>query len=104
MISGANIGAVQFYQREYNLRTKKQKGIRMVQKFTPIGIVDDFVEPGENNGSKYSIGGKVRGISESQARQKIASIRKEQGSLISAKDNKMDMTKLDNVFINTSDT
>ncbi len=37
----------------------------MVQKFTPIGLVDDFVEDGENDGSKFSIEKKVRGISES---------------------------------------
>jgi hypothetical protein len=74
-----------------------------MKKFTPIGLVDDFVEEGENDGSKYSIAKKIRGISESQARIKIADIRKQQGVIIKAADSKMDMTTKENVFINSAD-
>ena len=32
-------------------------------KYTPVGIVDDFVDPKENHNSKYSIAGRARHLS-----------------------------------------
>ncbi|MFS8160397.1 MAG: hypothetical protein ACMG6E_09380 [Candidatus Roizmanbacteria bacterium] len=53
-------------------------------KYTPVGIVDDFLDPKENNGSKFSIQGRARHLSVQSAKQRIEDIRKYKGDLISA--------------------
>lgn len=32
----------------------------LVTKFTPVGIVDDHLDPKENNAGKFSIAGRAR--------------------------------------------
>ena len=63
---------------------KKVPTLEVVTKFTPIGIVDNFIEENEVNSSKYSQLGRVRTISSSSARNKIENLRKLQGGLINA--------------------
>lgn len=50
---------------------KKTPTLEVVTKFTPVGIVDDFVQDNEENNSKYSQLGKVRAVSSGSARNRI---------------------------------
>ena len=50
---------------------KKVPTLEVVTKFTPVGVVDDFVGDNEENGSKYSQLGRVRTVSSNSARNRI---------------------------------
>ena len=80
----------------------KKNKIDLITKFTPIGVVDDFLDPKEDQNSKFSMLGKVRNMSVNSARDKVDKLRKHKGNLISASNNHMDEEHLDNVFINSS--
>ena len=55
---------------------KKVPTLEVVTKFTPVGVVDDFVGDNEENGSKYSQLGRVRTVSSNSARNRIEQLRK----------------------------
>jgi hypothetical protein len=57
LISANNIGTTQVIRKDY----KKNK-VELLTKYTPIGIVEDFLDPSENNNSKFSLDGKTRHI------------------------------------------
>jgi hypothetical protein len=42
---------------------KGKLNVELVTKFTPVGVVDDYLDPLENNKSKFSIDGKARHLS-----------------------------------------
>jgi hypothetical protein len=42
--------------------------IEEVKKFNPIGITDDYLDPKEANGAKYSIAGRARHLSVQSAK------------------------------------
>jgi len=65
-------------------------------------VIEDFLDPSENHNSKYSIAGKSRHLSVQSAKNRIETLRKLRGDLISAKNNRMDEQNMDNVFINSS--
>jgi len=48
------------------VRREVKKGalkIDLITKYNPVGIVDDFLDPKENNNTKYSIAGRARNLS-----------------------------------------
>jgi hypothetical protein len=50
LIQATNVGTTQVIRKD----PKKGK-TELLTKFTPIGIVDDFLDPNENNASKFSM-------------------------------------------------
>ena len=88
---------------------KKVPTLEVVTKFTPVGIVDNFVGETEENGSKYSQMGKVRTVSSNSARNRIEQLRRLQGPLIRAeKASKSSLDEeehvIDNAFVNKAST
>jgi len=73
----------------------------MLNEYTPMGVVDDFGEKDEDDGSKFSIMKKVRNMSRESARRRIDTIRKQNGILIDAKNHNMDTQNMDNIFLNS---
>ena len=65
-------------------------------------MIDDYHDHADIEDAKYSLQGKARVLSVSSAKQKIETLRKFRGDLISAKNNRMDEQNMDNVFINSS--
>ena len=45
------------------MKDHKKGTVDLLTKYTPIGLVDDFLHPQENNGSKFSLQGKIRNLS-----------------------------------------
>lgn len=64
-------------------------------------MVDDFLDPKENNNSKFSMLGKARHLSVQSAKHKIDNIRRHKGQLINASHAQHD-DHMDNIFINSS--
>jgi hypothetical protein len=62
MIHATNIGTTYAIRKDL----KKNK-TELLTKYTPIGVVDDFLDPKENNNSKFSMEGKVRNLSVSSS-------------------------------------
>lgn len=58
MIHSTNVGVMQTLKKDL-----KKKTTEIVTKFTPIGIVDDFQNASDCNGSKFSMQGKARHLS-----------------------------------------
>ncbi len=45
------------------MKDHKKGTVELLTKYTPLGLVDDFLDSKENNGSKFSMEGKVRNLS-----------------------------------------
>jgi hypothetical protein len=65
-IHATNIGTTYAIRKDL----KKNK-TELLTKYTPIGVVDDTLDPTENNGGKFSMEGKVRNLSVSSSQKKI---------------------------------
>jgi hypothetical protein len=55
LIPTANVGTLQVVRKDY-----RKKKTEVLTKYTPIGIVDDFFNPNEEKGSKFSMEGRAR--------------------------------------------
>ena len=76
MIFSSNIGGIM------RLNKDKKGKIEFVNKFNPIGIVEDYANNNESNNCKLSLIGKIRTVSMQSGRKKIDYLRKNQGGLI----------------------
>jgi len=95
MIQACNIGAKDLVKKDH-----KKKKVDIVTKYNPIGFVEDHIDPKEDEGSKFSMLGKVRSLTIQSAKQRIHTIRKHSGQLINAPPH--DEQLLDNVFVSSS--
>lgn len=57
MIQATNIGTKSIIKKDH----KKGK-IEEIVKYNPIGFIDDNLDPKEDNGSKFSMQGKIRSL------------------------------------------
>ena len=55
MIHATNIGTSSVIRKDH----KKGK-VELMMRYTPIGVIDDYLDPKEADGSKYSMLGKAR--------------------------------------------
>ena len=96
MISATNIGTSQRVKKDYKKGTTE-----LVTTYTPIGLIDDFLDPKEEEGSKFSMAGRVRNMSAHSAKRRIDQLRRHQGSIINAA-KPPDHSSLDSVFVCSS--
>lgn len=78
-IQSANVGITQSIKKDY----KKGK-TELLTKYTPVGVIDDYFDSKEADGSKFSILGKVRNMGVNAAKQKIDIFRRYNGQIIAA--------------------
>ena len=74
MIQACNIGSKDLVKKDH-----KKKTVEIVTKYNPVGFVDDYIDPSEDGGSKFSMLGKVRSLSTQAAKQRIQTVRKHSG-------------------------
>lgn len=96
LIASNNIGVSQRI-----LKDLKKKKTELITKYHPIGQIDDYTDNNEDNGSKFSMLGKVRSLNIQSAKMRVEGVRKLQGSLINASSS-AEESNLDNVFVSSS--
>eukprot|EP00347_Sterkiella_histriomuscorum_P008883 403343381 len=97
LIQAHNIGTKSIIKKDH-----KKQTVEEIIKYTPIGLVDDQLDPNENQGSKFGMGGKIRHLKIQSAKQRIETLRKYKGELINARTPFTDEQNLDNVFVSSS--
>ena len=65
-INSTNVGTTYAIRKDLKKNTTE-----LLTKYTPIGVVDDFLDPKEQHSSKFSMEGKVRNLSVSSSQKKI---------------------------------
>ena len=80
MIAATNIGTSNVIKRDH-----KKKTAELITKYNPIGLIDDHFNTGDDlSDSKFSLGSKVRSVSQQQSRKRIQMIRLNSGKVINA--------------------
>lgn len=63
LIQTTNVGTISLIRKDH-----KKKKTEILTKFAPIGVVDDFLDPKEQKGSKFSMEGRSRLMSAQAAK------------------------------------